>query len=199
MTNEQDRMQEILKSESVGNDYDGVWCAVSAALRAMETYAAEAIRSREPKDPLPAETPQGKDDGWIEWKGGKCPLHKKEIVTVRFRDSERPTECCEAFRLRWDHWSTSDPKGRANDIVAYLPPIPTPESKADWRDVPVTAGLLADAVTALYPPEKAKRVTSGSGVAYTIFPKLVLDATMHTLVTTIERLAKERVAQERGK
>lgn len=87
--------------------------------------------------------------GWIKWNGGECPtVDKRAVVTVKFRDMTRPSECGEAFRFRWYHWPSSDPDGRDNDIIAYrLSPSDAAAMEMDWRDVPLTAGMLVDALS----------------------------------------------------
>lgn len=61
----------------------------------------------------------GEADGWIEWKGGKCPF-KSDIpyIEVRLRgDEQRPIAIASAFR--WDHSDPSDRAAYPYDIVAY--------------------------------------------------------------------------------
>lgn len=60
----------------------------------------------------------GRDaDGWIEWKGGECPVSNETIVDVRFRDGERGARVA-ADAWRWEHYG----EGREyadGDIIAY--------------------------------------------------------------------------------
>ncbi len=52
------------------------------------------------------------DDGWIEWKGGECPIEDRTwIVEIKFRDGE--TDKRHAGGYRWVHY------GKYNDIIAY--------------------------------------------------------------------------------
>lgn len=50
-------------------------------------------------------------DGWIEWKGGECPVPEGVRVEVVFRDFYGDMRCPETFR--WGH------KGDGSDIIAY--------------------------------------------------------------------------------
>jgi hypothetical protein len=64
-----------------------------------------------PAEPAPQE-PQADADGWIEWKGGKCPIPKETPVVVRLRGgSEYDGETA----ADWI-WAHGDMDG---DIVAY--------------------------------------------------------------------------------
>jgi len=64
-------------------------------------------------------------DGWIEWKGGECPIEPETIVETHYRngdcDDARP-----AHRFGWDHWG-GDEMG-AWDIIAYRVIDPTTPS-----------------------------------------------------------------------
>lgn len=51
------------------------------------------------------------DDGWIEWRGGDCPVGEDARVDYRLRNGN--TGPAEAIRLDWDH------TGTGYDIVAY--------------------------------------------------------------------------------
>lgn len=53
-----------------------------------------------------------KNDGWIEWGGGECPVEHGTLVDVRFRDGDDDRNI-EANHLLWNHekWSA--------DIIAY--------------------------------------------------------------------------------
>ncbi|MGL4753163.1 MAG: hypothetical protein ACRCXB_12270 [Aeromonadaceae bacterium] len=52
-------------------------------------------------------------DGWIEWRGGKCPVEDDRLVLLRLRDGYdgNPPLCARNFR--WSH------KGDNSDIIAY--------------------------------------------------------------------------------
>lgn len=52
--------------------------------------------------------------GWIAWSGGKCPVDKKTIVDVKFRNgTERSGHYAKAWS--WEHRSLTE----GGDIVAY--------------------------------------------------------------------------------
>lgn len=53
-----------------------------------------------------------KNDGWIEWGGGECPVKSDSIVDVRFRsgDEEKANPAC---RWYWKH------DGSHSDLIAY--------------------------------------------------------------------------------
>ncbi|MBO15574.1 MAG: hypothetical protein CME87_08830 [Herbaspirillum sp.] len=52
-------------------------------------------------------------DGWIEWKGGECPVPDSTIVKVRFRSNDESARPCRADWHAWDH------VGARSDIIAY--------------------------------------------------------------------------------
>ena len=54
------------------------------------------------------------DDGWIEWKGGECPVDYETLVEVKFADGL--TGQGVAGNLRWN-WIFDGVNG--GDIVAY--------------------------------------------------------------------------------
>lgn len=54
-----------------------------------------------------------KNDGWIDWDGGECPVNGVVIVDYKMRDGCVHTE--PAHILRWGH------RGWTGDIVAYRP------------------------------------------------------------------------------
>ena len=51
-------------------------------------------------------------DGWIEWKGGECPVDGNEIIDIRYPESREEFGAKAKFR-RWNH---ARDKG---DIIAY--------------------------------------------------------------------------------
>jgi hypothetical protein len=61
--------------------------------------------------PAPAE-PVQTDDGWIEWKGGECPVEARTPVEIRFR-SGTGTVLSRAGQYSWED------DGKSFDIVAY--------------------------------------------------------------------------------
>lgn len=51
------------------------------------------------------------NDGWIEWKGGECPVHKDTVVQVKLRENSKGTS--PACHYRWSKFNSY------GDIVAY--------------------------------------------------------------------------------
>lgn len=60
----------------------------------------------------PESPPKTEANGWIEWKGGECPVQPTTPVLVQFRDGGVCDEAC-ACIWRWDHFASP------SDIVAY--------------------------------------------------------------------------------
>lgn len=56
-----------------------------------------------------------KNDGWIEWGGGECPVGRELPVDIKFRDGDREEGGHQAGAYRWNH------KGVCADIIAYRP------------------------------------------------------------------------------
>ena len=52
-------------------------------------------------------------DGWIEWKGGECPVDDDCIVSCKMRNAETFKRGETASEARWTH------NGSASDIIAY--------------------------------------------------------------------------------
>jgi hypothetical protein len=65
--------------------------------------------------------------GWIEWKGGDCPVAPGMLTRVKVRGGDIFEACAAGFR--WDH------RGSWRDIVAYrvvgAAPAPQPAAKPD--------------------------------------------------------------------
>lgn len=72
------------------------------------------------RDALPILEQQERGE-WIEWKGGECPVDKKQVVHLKFRDGEVDDDGNKAFIMRWSHIGTDW------DIIAYriIPEQPT--------------------------------------------------------------------------
>lgn len=58
---------------------------------------------------------QATPDGWIEWRGGECPLPDGAIHDVKFRDGVKVDEHEPPESWYWHH------KGENSDIIAYRP------------------------------------------------------------------------------
>ena len=54
-----------------------------------------------------------KDDGWIEWKGGECPVGFDEYVEVKLRDGSIPKQAHHGRTWNWIHSHSRF------DVVAY--------------------------------------------------------------------------------
>jgi len=64
--------------------------------------------------PIPFLTPAQVAEGWIEWRGGECPVDKSTVVNFIIRDNTKRTRHDElASDLRWYHDNSS------GDIIAY--------------------------------------------------------------------------------
>lgn len=86
-------------------------CSDEATAASLSDWAAE-LRALPPP---PAEPTGMTADGWIEWKGGECPVAPKTTVEPRYRNGESD-DAGQAYRYQWDHWPT--PRNEW-DIVAY--------------------------------------------------------------------------------
>ena len=54
-------------------------------------------------------------DGWIEWKGGECPVDVDALVCCKLRSGKVSITAYHAGILSWRH------DGNAADIIAYRP------------------------------------------------------------------------------
>lgn len=69
--------------------------------------------------------PKADDDGWVEWKGGECPVGDFDEVQVKYKvDDGSGMEGCEAQELHWHHEDADF------DIVAYR--LHKPEVKPEF-------------------------------------------------------------------
>lgn len=76
-----------------------------------------------------------KNDGWIEWGGGECPVHVGTLVDVKWRDGRiddgipakisHDLESCRRNAISWRH------HGRSHDIIAYRLHKPQEATQAD--------------------------------------------------------------------
>lgn len=78
-----------------------------------------------------------KNDGWIEWGGGECPVEKGTLVDLRYRNSEKFPDTFGTIALAVGgygatgrHWNHD---GYPNDIIAYRlhQPQEADQAKAD--------------------------------------------------------------------
>lgn len=77
-----------------------------------------------------------KNDGWIEWGGGKCPVEKGTLIDVKWRDGKIDTEIPAKIRcpsrdrqaIIWHH------AGHELDIIAYRLHKPQEEVQAEADD-----------------------------------------------------------------
>ena len=64
-----------------------------------------------------------KNEGWIEWSGGECPVPIDTRVQYRLRSYPKAAVLsAKAGGLRWDHGRTPESAAdslRNNDIIAY--------------------------------------------------------------------------------
>ena len=56
---------------------------------------------------------QRDDDGWIEWRGGECPVPAETLVWIKFRDGSVTNYISKAEGWEWEH------HGSVGDIIAY--------------------------------------------------------------------------------
>ncbi len=82
-------------------------------------FAREAAKAIRALTPPPAE-PAQHDDGWIEWKGGECPVPVGTLVEVRFRSGEVHVGEAGAS-LDWAHADVANGGGALSgwDVIAY--------------------------------------------------------------------------------
>ena len=104
------------------------WKAYGRAHRGIEDVAKlpnwhQTILSREEYFHL---YPAPDADGWIEWRGGECPVAKGAPIAIRHRDWSEFTETFALgyWNARWRH------EGMAGDVVAYRLRTAEPEKSA---------------------------------------------------------------------
>lgn len=91
--------------------------SIITASVAMMTY--QLALSHEAIDCVPGNSDSC--DGWIEWKGGDCPVKSSKTVEVKFRLQTIKNDIDLAGVYRWNH---ADKSGRIDgipqcDIIAY--------------------------------------------------------------------------------
>lgn len=89
--------------------------AVILASTAMVTYQF-ALAGQEAIDCVPGDSDSC--DGWIEWKGGECPIGESVVVETRTRNGFI-TQPWEASQLRWEPAGRNKMLNPDYDIIAY--------------------------------------------------------------------------------
>jgi len=95
-------MRSILKNESVGGDFDGIWCTITSAIRAMRIVACKA-RAEDMK-PRP-ESEWSESDGDVLWwkfpvteaPWVGTPLDLGRPIEITIRDSVRDYTYTQSF------------------------------------------------------------------------------------------------------
>ncbi|WAX16321.1 hypothetical protein KP591P3_00003 [Klebsiella phage KP591P3] len=111
--------------------WEGYSFPASDSLRLASDYDTAIITREQYEAALAA-----KNDGWIEWGGGECPVPRGTLVDVRYRDGE------ELFSLPADDLAPSSrdasfafwrDSAQDNDIIAYRlhKPLETEQAEAD--------------------------------------------------------------------
>ena len=70
------------------------------------------------------DNPRSDADGWIEWKGGDCPVDVELTVYVNYRDGGKIPKAVKAGSQRWNH------SGLGGDIMSYS--LHKPEVKHEF-------------------------------------------------------------------
>lgn len=77
-------------------------------------------------------------DGWIEWKGGECPVDGRSLVSYKMRDGGTCEDGEEAADLVWEHrlggydiiaYSLHKPEVKPGFCESVMRSIPEPEAK----------------------------------------------------------------------
>jgi hypothetical protein len=86
-------------------------------------HAHYGVKSEETAPPSVVASSPALEDGWIEWKGGECPVDGDVVVEVKFRAGGNGSE--KALYYRWASWNSHA------DIIAYrvVMQAPTIEAK----------------------------------------------------------------------
>lgn len=108
-------------------------CSLGDLQRAPE--AVDPVNAAEPEPvpapqppPAPAPVTAPLDDGWIEWKGGDCPVPLDVVVEYKMRGDHGFAQT-DAGEVRWEH------KGLLGDIIAYRIAKDQPAPAADDDEV----------------------------------------------------------------
>jgi len=94
---------------------------IQEALTAFNGHQREAQSAATASEPCPS--PKASDEGgWIEWKGGECPVGRGP-VDIRYQSGDEQAAANPTF-LRWEHWGSAKSPW-PTDIVAYRLAPPT--------------------------------------------------------------------------
>lgn len=117
-----------------GNSYstDGRGCLIQIDRDDIDGQWQSAIITREQYEAALA----AKNDGWIEWGGGKCPVEKGKLIDVKWRDGKVDTAIPAKIKLPsrdrqaiiWHH------SGYELDIIAYRLHQPQEAEQAEADD-----------------------------------------------------------------
>lgn len=106
-------------------DCDDIYARSSALAREAYIYAdamlAVSCAKQRPESVEAKQTlaeyyqyPESGADEWIEWRGGACPVLRRQRVEVRLRNGEQLAE--EAMFFTWDY---ADVEDCGEEIIAY--------------------------------------------------------------------------------
>lgn len=113
----QDKVARILNGDP---DYTDNWHDIAGYSRLVEdrlTERAAALANWKDEFVVVPSSAQAvgeqpaPEPDWIEWKGGECPVPKRELVEVRYRSGNECTVV--AYGKRWAHIDSF------GDIIAY--------------------------------------------------------------------------------
>lgn len=104
-----ERYRRPVNSESY---YDAMKAALEAVLEHIGRQESHIGTERPLKEPVSAENAQA-GDGWIEWKGGDCPVDSEVNIEVRYSGAcSYPhwiPQGSKAKEFTWSHgWGLSD-------------------------------------------------------------------------------------------
>ncbi len=86
---------------------------ISCAIDRLNEMTAKVVELAKPQP----DTNRQADDGWIEWRGGECPVSDKTLVEVKYRYGElKEANLAECYE--WNHGWHDRPTTYA-DIIAY--------------------------------------------------------------------------------
>lgn len=94
-----------------------------------------------------------KNDGWIEWGGGECPVDEGEIVDLKDRDGYLwlGADALFSTEARAEFWRHTGGQERSSDIIAYRLHKPDINSRAnddrleqDLKEIEVSGKYLDD-------------------------------------------------------